>query len=205
MITIKDFCTNHTGKMTGMISLSTSCTLNTFCPMRRKVEGSICQHCYACAMTQRYTALNKKLERNYHLLKENDFTVDDMPKLNALTCRLESFGDVDNIQQVKNYFTLCNANQDTTFTVWTKNPEIYKNTMDTYGIEKPKNLIIILSSIMVNRTAKVHHDFIDKVFTVFDKATAKEVNINCGAKSCATCQRCYRKTDGIEYINEIIK
>ena len=38
--------TNHTGKMTGMQSLSTSCKTNPNCAKYSKVEGSVCQKCY---------------------------------------------------------------------------------------------------------------------------------------------------------------
>lgn len=204
-LTIKNFCTNHTGKMHGMISLSTACLCNKYCMIRKKLPGSICEHCYACAMAKRYSALNKKLIENYKLLTEEDLIIEDMPILNVLICRLESFGDIANIQQVKNYFTLCNANPNVQFTLWTKNPSIIKSAIEFYGIEKPNNLIIIQSSIMVNKIAKVHHDFIDKVFTVYDKEHAEKVDINCGARNCATCQRCYKKTNDIEYVNELIK
>ena len=71
-------------------------------------------------------------------------------------------------------------------------------------------MIIILSSVLLNTaidadTASAKYPFIDKVFTVYDKEHAQDVNINCGARSCAECQRCYHKSEGIEYINELLK
>ena len=45
-----------------------------------------------------------------------------------------------------------------------------------------------------------------KVFTVYDKKYLKEnkdVVINCGARSCITCQKCYTSKE--EVINEIQK
>ena len=48
------------------------------------------------------------------------------------------------------------------------------------------------------------YEFIDKVFTVYDDANAGGVNINCGARDCATCGRCYLKNDTV-FINEKLK
>ena len=50
------------------------------------------------------------------------------------------------------------------------------------------------------------YDFIDKIFTVYDKdyISAHDVSINCGAKSCLTCHKCYVKSK-IKYINEKLK
>ena len=48
--------------------------------------------------------------------------------------------------------------------------------------------------------------FIDHVFTVYDKNTIKEnnIDINCGGKDCLGCQQCYHK--GTEfYIREKLK
>ena len=204
-LTIKEFCTNHSGKMEGMISISTSNLDNTFCAAHKKCEGSICAKCYANAMCKRYSNLNKKLIANGLLLKNHDISIDNMPILNTLICRIESFGDIDNTLQVKNYFTLCKANPDTTFAMWTKNPSIIQKAIDELGIEKPNNLIIILSSLMLNKVASVHYDFVDKVFTVYDKEHSDKVTINCGARNCSTCRRCYTKTTETEYINELLK
>ena len=44
-----------------------------------------------------------------------------------------------------------------------------------------------------------------KTFTVWDKETAKTVNINCGDRKCIDCLACYKKNSKITAINEIIK
>lgn len=44
------FTVNHTGKMTGMASLSTSVIDNPICAARAKVKGSICEKCFAANM-----------------------------------------------------------------------------------------------------------------------------------------------------------
>lgn len=208
-LTLKNFCTDHNDKMEGMISLSTSCLSNTFCMAHRNIDGAICKKCYAHAMAQRFGGSNgnfeKKLIRNSELLKKHDLKLEDMPILNTLLVRLEAFRDIDCTLQVKNYFTLCKANPFITFALWTKNPSIIEKAINEYGLKKPDNLVIVLSSLMINKVAHVHYDFIDKVFTVYDREHENTVNINCDKRHCFTCRRCYKKTAEIEYINEKLK
>lgn len=40
-------CDNHTAKMSGMISYSTSVELNKFCHCRMKKDFAVCKHCFA--------------------------------------------------------------------------------------------------------------------------------------------------------------
>ena len=199
--------TKHSGKMAGMISLSTAASVNPICAARAKDPESVCAHCYALAMLERYNNLEKKEIRNYSLLEKEIYPVEAMPKVNAALFRLEAFGDLGNTNQAANYFNLAKANKRTTFALWTKNPHIIAEMMKTTGIKKPSNLIIIYSSPKVNEPTTDmmdRYDFIDKVFTVYDKAHAESVNINCGARNCLECGRCYSKrTSAI--VNELLK
>ena len=203
----KAICKNHSGKMNGMVSLSTS-PANPICEARAKDPTSICAKCYSQTMQKRYTTLGQKLLSNADLLSRDVYSVDDMPIINALVFRLEAFGDLTNTNQVKNYFNLCNANPFVHFTLWTKNPNFINEVLKE-GIEKPSNLIVIYSSPFINAPADGIRDryaFIDKVFTVYTKeyATAHDININCGAKKCLTCLLCYLDTETTE-INELLK
>lgn len=203
----KAICKNHSGKMNGMISLSTS-PFNPICEARAKDPASICAKCYSQTMNKRYTALGKKLLENAELLSRAVYPVEDMPVVNALAFRLEAFGDLTNTNQAKNYFNLCKANPFTHFTLWTKNPNFINEVLKE-GIEKPNNLTVIYSSPFINAPAdgiRNRYTFIDKVFTVYTKdfAKANNININCGAKKCLTCLLCYLDTDTTE-INELLK
>jgi len=203
----KAICKNHSGKMDGMASMSTS-PINPICEARAKDENSICSKCFSRAMLDRFGTLGQKLLNNSELLSREVYSVEDMPKLNYMSFRLEAFGDLTNTNQVKNYFNLCKANPFTRFTLWTKNPN-YINEVLEEGIEKPNNLIIIYSSPFLNAPAdgiRNRYTFIDKVFTVYTKeyATAHDIKINCGAKKCLTCLLCYLDTDTTE-INELLK
>jgi hypothetical protein len=206
------FTTEHNGKMSGMASLSTSPIVNTFCINRSKCKGSICEKCYARKMSKMYSNLDKMLIRNYEVLTKKIISVDEMPILNYMIFRFESFGDIQNEIQVINYFNLCEKNKGVQFTIWTKNYSIIKNLIENgyNGIKynKPKNLIIIVSSPFINKSLDINdYEYADKVFTVYDKTYIKENNItiNCGALNCLSCRKCYNKKDKNVYINEVIK
>ena len=133
------YTVNHSGKMEGMQSLSTSCLCNKYCK-NRSINSDIC-----------------KKNKHGHLA------------------------------------------------LWTKNPWIIEEALDA-SERKPSNLQIIYSSSCINDQADPGYDFIDKIFTVYDKdyISAHDVSINCGAKSCLTCHKCYVKSK-IKYINEKLK
>lgn len=200
-------CTSHTGKMTGFASLSTSPIANTFCQNRSKCKGSICALCYSMKMQKMYSELDKVLIKNHSVLTSQIIPVEKMPILNYLMFRLEAFGDVQNETQIINYFNLCKRNPRVQFTIWTKNTAIFKKVFEN-GNRKPKNLIIIVSSPMMNKSLKIeNYPFADKVFTVYEKdyALNNGIKINCGSKSCATCGMCYNKNNRTVYVNELLK
>lgn len=202
------YCVNHTGKMSGLHSLSTSVTVNPYC-LRRQAKGdSICAHCFCASMMKLYKALNEATTRNAEILTASILPVSVLPLIPVRYFRFESFGDLINTNQVINYFNIARKNPDTLCALWTKNPHIIAKAIEA-GHSKPVNLQIVLSSPFVNKAIKTtKYEFIDKIFTVYDKQTAKAVNINCGARSCLNCGRCYRPNpDGakIQYINEILR
>lgn len=202
------YCVNHTGKMSGLHSLSTSVTVNSYC-LRRQAKGdSICAHCFSASMMKQYKALNEATTRNAEILTASILPVSVLPLIPVRYFRFESFGDLINTNQVINYFNIARKNPDTLCALWTKNPHIIAKAIEA-GHSKPANLQIVLSSPFVNKAIKTtKYEFIDKIFTVYDKEAAKAVNINCGARSCLNCGRCYRPNpDGakIQYINEILK
>lgn len=201
------YCVNHTGKMNGLHSLSTSVNSNPYCIKRQANGNSICAHCFAAAMMKQYKALNEATTRNAEILTASILSFDVLPLIPVRYFRFESFGDLINVNQVINYFNIAKKNPDTLCALWTKNPHIIAKAIEM-GHAKPANLQIVLSSPLVNKPIKAtKYSFIDKIFTVYDKQAAKAVNINCGARSCLACGRCYRPNpDGakIQYINEIL-
>ena len=193
----------HTGKMKGMQSLSTSCRTNPYCAEHAKVEGSICRECYANTMLKMWKNLDACAERNAEILKSGIIPDDELPVINVQYFRFESFGDLINTTQVINYFNICKKNPNVKFALWTKNPFLITPVAD----QKPDNLQIVISSLYLNQQINADHlSFVDKVFTVYDGKTIDEkgIDINCGARSCLTCHKCYM-ADGPKYINEELK
>lgn len=202
------YTVNHTGKMAGLHSLSTAVTVNPHCIKRMQKGDSICAHCFAASMMKRYQGLNNCLASNAEILTTSVLPLSVLPLIPSRYFRFEAFGDIINTNQVINYFNIARKNPDTLCALWTKNPHIVAKAIEM-GHDKPANLQIVLSSPLVNKPIKsTKYAFIDKIFTVYDKASAKAVNINCGARSCLACGRCYRPNpDGakIQYVNELLK
>ena len=199
------FTLNHTGKMEGMQSLSTSCVVNPACIARMKDEKSICSKCFAAAMHKRYAPLAKRTENNVRLLSAKLYEVEELPRINAAFFRFESFGDLGSVTQARNYLRICKRNPWTRFALWTKNPGFLAQAIREEG--KPDNLNVILSSPFMNVTADASRwEFVDKTFTVWtkDAVKAQAVAINCGDRRCMECRLCYEK-NSVTAINETLK
>lgn len=188
---------NMTAKMAGVPAISTSVALNPICQARAKDPNSICAHCFAIATVARYTKLGEHLAENTEVLTAEVLPLEELPKFGFTVgmVRLEAFGDLNNTTQVVNYFNIARVNPHVHFALWTKNPHLVAAVIEV-GAEKPANLNIIYSSPKLNTPALdifARYPFIDKVFTVYDKATIARDNIaiNCGARSCAGCGLCY--------------
>jgi hypothetical protein len=208
------FCVNYSpihvsdsmsGKMSGIPSISTSCLVNPICQQRMKDGSSICAHCFAETTLRRYTAAGKAMESNFYLLSESVLPLDLLPVFaNVAIVRIESFGDVANINQAINYANICKVNPSVMFAWWSKNMPIIKKAFDIVG--KPSNVVMVESSEKLNHAKAKSNEYVDKVFTVYDKQTIADENIeiNCGARCCATCRNCYRK-DSADMVKEQLK
>lgn len=199
------FTTNHTGKMAGMASISTSVTTNERCAKNASIKGSICEKCFAAKQMKVFPSMERPMRENQRILTSEIFPAEKLPTINNIYFRFESFGDLNNATQVKNYFNICYKNPRVKFALWTKNPDFVAAAIAD-GYEKPDNLNIVLSSLFINKQRPNPFPFVDKVFTVYDKETiaAENVNINCGARNCFTCGLCYEK-NGVTVINEQLK
>jgi hypothetical protein len=199
------FTTNHTRKMAGMVSISTSVTTNARCAKNAQIKGSICELCYAAKQMKVYPSMEKPMVENQRILTSEILPAEKLPMINNIYFRFESFGDLNNATQVKNYFNICYKNPRVKFALWTKNPD-YIAAAIRDGYEKPENLNIVLSSLFVNQQRKTRYPFIDKVFTVYDPDHIEQngIEINCGAKNCFSCGLCYEK-NGVSVINEKLK
>jgi hypothetical protein len=199
---------NHTGKMAGLQSLSSSIVLNPNCVRRMQKQDSICSKCFAAAMMNRYKDLDRCLQENTPILTGSILPDSVLPVIPSRYFRFEAYADLNNWIQFVNYRNIAAKNPDTLCALWTKNPHIIAQALER-GYTIPANLQIVLSSPLVNKPIKsTKYAFVDKIFTVYDKKASKGVNINCGARSCLSCGRCYRPNAvgaKIQYINEVLK
>ena len=199
------YTVNHNGKMEGMQSLSTLVSTNKRCEKNAQIKGSICEKCFASKQVKVFTSMQKPLEKNQEILTKEVLPMDQIPTIYNKYFRFEAFGDLNNEIQVINYFNHCYKNPDVKFALWTKNPDYIAKAIKQ-GYAKPENLNIVLSSLFINVERKTRYDFVDKIFTVYDKQHIEENNtpINCGAKNCFKCGLCYEKND-TRIINEKLK
>ena len=191
--------------MCGMASISTSVCMNERCKKNAQQKGSVCAKCYAHKMMLMYANMEAPLIRNQEILTSSILPLEILPVINVLYFRFEAFGDLNNATQVINYFNICKKNPQTKFALWTKNPD-YIAAAIKQGHEKPSNLIIVLSSLFINKERKTKYDFVDKIFTVYDADYISEysIEINCGANNCFSCGLCYNKNN-VRIINEKLK
>ena len=206
--------TRLSGKMNGIPALTTSCLKNKYCMQRAADTSTICSACYSVtALTSgRRNEAAAAYERNTDILTREIIPVDEWPVINAQYFRLESHGGLNNDIQFINYINFAARNQRTgcKFALWTKNPGIIERVFKD-GYSKPKNMIIICSSPFLNNPVNKEKyleqwPFIDKFFTVYtaDYIQQNNVSINCGARDCLSCARCYNKRTG-RGINEKLK
>lgn len=188
-------------KLAGLDSISTCCLDNPLCEALRKIPGSICQKCYAATQQSRQAELTERniinglILRNF-LIPRKYFTLLPFAPL-ADFIRIESFGDVANVTQARNYSRLMNAHRARRFGVWSKHRGIWAAAFQAEG-GKPKNASFVYSSLYLDTPAEIFPE-VDHTFTVYrpETITAEGIDINCGGKHCADCIRakkgCYFK------------
>ena len=204
------------GKMKGVGGLNTATNLNRACSAAFRAKGgsgrcnpTICKSCYSMSgLVEGKTGNPPKatsiqmLNRNTRLLTRSPLA--NVPKITKKFFRFSAEGDLHNEQHLLNFFAIAKANPNTHFTLWTKRHAIVAMVLAKHS--KPRNLFLIQSSLRVNHPEQKLPGY-SKVFTVYTPKYLKEhpeVKINCGAKSCMTCQLCYT-TGGTSIVNERLK
>lgn len=222
-------------KMIFVLSLSTSNIGNCNCEKNKNIPGSICQKCFADSVENQYNALHENNMHNLEVLSSNILpyadimaiakeVVEALIKNGTHLFRLESFGDLANVTHCVNYIRLCSyisqyaeeRNYPVSIAWWTKQYHLFENAV-TFITDKDmqyfrKDTNVILSSLFIG--VEVPRAAIEKVerwigmkvkvFTVYNLPETHE-KINCGARSCTLCQRCYTKQNYTEYVAEALK
>lgn len=210
---------NHNAnKLQGISSISSSVHDNLFCKCRQAIENCICKFCYAYNQQSYQTGLKEHNILNGIILRNILIPVPFFRLLPILFpyLRIESFGDVANVIQARNYIRIIKAFPEKRCAIWSKNIMIWKIAFSLEG--KPKNTTYVHSSSELNKPDNIdrnNYRFVDHVFTVYTKeyATKHNIKINCGGRKCMECIlkkiNCYfrlnKKTNDTFYINELKK
>lgn len=209
---------NHMArKLEGICSISSSVHDNFFCKCRQAIKNCICSLCYAFDQQAFQNGLREHNILNGIILRNVLIPVKYFKALTIIFpyIRIESFGDVMNVTQARNYIRIIKAFHKKRCAIWSKNIEIWYQAFKLEG--KPENTTFVHSSSKINEPDNidlVKYDFVDHIFTVYDKIFAKQHNIkiNCGGRKCMDCikkhMNCYyrcNKYNNNFYINELLK
>jgi hypothetical protein len=204
---------NLEGKLEGYKAISTSVAKNPYCQCRAKINGCICEDCYAATSVSAYDGLAQALDINYdimnnYLISETAWATLSIPTINMST-RIESHGDAGSVKACRNQIRIMNTHKHLTFGVWSKNLGFWKQAFELEG-GKPSNMVFIASSPFRNKPMFIPQSirpYVDHVFTVYTMEYAIEhnVNINCGLRKCKDCMTCYTIGNDTYYINEMLK
>ena len=197
------------GKLQHIVSINTSTFMNDFCnkmgcresARKDREKKKICEYCYAEKNERLRKTLEACLVRNTKMLTEELIPEEDIPFLNCAYVRFHSFGELVNDTHMHNFYNIAKKNQQTTFCLMTKRPEL------VIKYPKLKNVIYILSSPVINKKVDTKYlDYFDKTFTVYTEDYAKQNNIkfNCEGYSCIGCRRCYSRR-GCKEIKELLR
>ena len=206
------FCSDHYGKMKGLVSISTSQLDNPFCISRSKqpllpeeLEGYpiVCRDCYSSNLYKRRKTNDECGRRNARILNTGIIDEENWPIVNQSDfplCRIEAFGETKSWIQQANYFQFASRNRNLHIADWTKNPKFVKEAIE-HGYRIPDNVEMVLSSMRENRPDNPErYPFFSKVFTVYSLAWLVKNKkgpdfINCGGRSCLGCRKCYLPVD----------
>jgi hypothetical protein len=193
----------HRGKLTGLSSINTSTVNNPYCQKMSKNSNCICSKCYAFEIESVFEYVHNFQAKNYEIINNHIIEPNTFRKVRPV--RFNSIGELGSALHLENLIRIVNHNSHIQFSLWTKRIDITNKVFKT--IEKPKNLILIYSSPVINKCRDIKTlKYFDKVFTVYSYEYTKKnnININCGGKHCIECLTCYSVNDTV-YVNEHIK
>lgn len=200
-----------TGKMHGMTVITTAMSNNPNCQRLSQISGAICQKCFSKTGLAFKKNVRERYMKNGEILSSGLIPTKELPFTNAQYCRFESHGDLINETHLENYMRICRHNPQTKFSLWTKMYKLVYEYFKTHSV--PKNFTLIISSLMMNKPMiEMIQRFKDigvkrvKLFTVYSKEYLEQhpdIKINCGAKDCLGCLKCYASKE--EIVNEILK
>lgn len=222
------------GKLQYVIGLGTHSLDNSGCRARMTCGNPefTCTHCYTQDALFKLRTMYPAFHHNFILLQNDlsDIAIANTVAMIRLTwesfsieateaglkiqklVRINSHGEVSNIQECKNYIAIANACPEFTFGVWTHTPAVWVEAFKLYG--KPANMVFGISSLYINKVDAVPAwaaEYTDFTFTVNDSAEYDAVK----SSGCTTCNHagcnsgchsaCYHKHGAPVAIVECLK
>ena len=147
------------------------------------VKGSVCAGCYAMKGRYRFPNVRKAMDRRLTALQDPRW-VDAMVTLvkGQPWFRWHDSGDIQSPEHLKNIFEVCNRTPETRHWMPTREVKFLK-LMDPDGV--PKNLIIRISSHMIDQGPVKHWPWTSTVVTSGKTCPAAEQGNKC--KECRAC------------------
>ena len=191
-----------TGKMYGKRAIGRPMTSR--CLENQKIDGCICQKCYATRINQIYPSMGNALQRNRDLDSEDVIEFQPVFTDNGdPTWRSNWNGDYEDEHDVSVDFAICNVLEEHEIcTAWTKNVKAVE-LMHRYS---PENYTVMQSSVMINQQDRIS-DSADQIFTIYtaEYAAENDIDINC-IGACRLCKRCYGRVSKRPLeVNELLK
>lgn len=194
-----------TGKMYGKRAIGRPMTSR--CIENQKIDGCICQKCYATTINKVYPAMGKALQRNRDVKLEHIKVCAPLFTDMDPTWRSNWNGDYEDMYDVLVDWAICESSPQYTCTAWTKQIDVLEHMILDLGLKKPANYTLMQSSPMINQRQK-RSKVADQVFTIYTAEHAAEHNIqiNC-IGACRLCKRCYGNDLKArpKVINELLK
>jgi|ETNvirnome_2_300_1030623.scaffolds.fasta_scaffold17651_2 hypothetical protein len=205
----KIWVTYHKDKMSkieSLYSISTSSLMNEFCLRMHRIKNTICNECYGIRAEKVRKSLENKLVWNYNIFSSPLYDLELPEFVSDSVVRFDSFGELFSTIQLGNYVRICELNSNSIFTLFSKRYDLIFKFFESY--RKPDNLIIVLSSLLLNKRAK-RKKYIDKVFTCTSNTSINNVlvkkhnsSIEC-QKKCKNCMQCYLLNSKVRNIFEV--
>lgn len=219
------------GKMLNVLGISTSCLDNPRCSTYRKCPGAICNDCFAAANLEFRKEVREAMHYNMEALSKREFTREEIAaiaievvaacrKNNTNMFRIESFGDIANTIHASNYIRLAAAvyflDQSILMAWWTKNPNYlvaaFQGMDDTTRKLFRAGCNVVLLSLFkgvpfpekARKKIEAALGMEVLTFTVYDVKDTDPI-VNCGARSCFNCRRCYLRENRGDDVIEALK
>jgi hypothetical protein len=178
------------GKLHGIVSISTSCLDAPWCRAQRyaATPDHVCSWCYARASIMFRKGMDARLRDNRTLLYAAYIAPRVWPQrsdgADVVALRFMSHGDISSVREMNNVMRLAHDAPYDHVALWSKNVRAVQGAT----VARDARLQCVYSSPLLDVVAEVPRGF-DRVFTVFTARVPDDV-YECRG-TCAECMICY--------------